>query len=88
MQIKWSKVLQILNLILDLAFDQHHASPPVFMTATAFQSIDGIKCDKILFREKMLILHDVYLLLFEGHLRKNCGIFYATVFISRKPWHF
>lgn len=50
------------------------------MTATAFQSIDGIKCDKILFRGKKRILHDAYLLLFEGHLRKNCGIFYAAVY--------
>jgi hypothetical protein len=52
------------------------------VTAT-FQSIEDIKCDKILFRGKNRILYDVYLLLFGGHLRKNCGIFYATVFIPR-----
>jgi hypothetical protein len=51
-------------------------------------SIDGIKYDTLIFREKNGLTCYLYLLSFEINLRKYCGFFCGSACTPKQPWHF
>jgi hypothetical protein len=53
---------------------------------TAFLSVNGVRCDKLMLRGKDSLISDLYMLMFEGHLRKCCVLFSlsATAFTPKQ----
>jgi hypothetical protein len=63
-------VLYRLGYLMILLFKELYRSISRFSLSTAFLSIDVIKCDKPMFRGNNRLLHDIFSMLSEGHLRK------------------
>jgi hypothetical protein len=61
-------------------------------TSTVFLSTEGIKCRKLIFSGKNMLLLDLYLLLFRGHsFEEILWAFCATTSTfkyHRQPWRF
>jgi hypothetical protein len=51
-------------------------------------STDGMKFDMPMFGGKNRLSHNLYLLMFEGELRKYCGFSCAIVFPFKQPCSF